>query len=278
MRVSRIVQLVPDSPYLLGETSFGEPRLRWSSVDISVVLPCLNEAESVGFVVKEAIQGIRRTGLSGEVIVVDNGSTDDSARVARNAGARVITESERGYGSACRRGLGEARGSLIFLGDSDGSYPFYEIPRFVALIEDGADVVIGNRLNETMERGAMPWLHRHVGNPGLTRLLNLLFRARVGDAHCGLRAIRSDASTGLNLKATGMEFASEYVIEAITAKLTIAQVPITYRRRLAGEPKLRTWRDGSRHVRLILRSRARLRALGHATAQVEPNVPSSRRS
>jgi glycosyltransferase involved in cell wall biosynthesis len=252
MRVARIVQFAPDLPCLLGEITLRSSAGAQPTLDISVVMPCLNEEAAVAATVAEAFAGIRSTGLAGEVVVVDNGSIDGSAEAARRAGARVVHETTRGYGNACRRGLAEARGRMVVLGDSDGTYPFSDIPRFVESMANGVDVVMGSRLNEAMERGAMPWLHRHVGNPGLTWLLNLFFPAGISDAHCGLRAIRQGALDQLELSATGMEFASEFLIDAVRHGLTFAEIPITYRRRLGGVPKLRAWRDGWRHLRLIL--------------------------
>lgn len=235
------------------------PRLRDpSAVDISVVMPCLNEGESVATAVREALQGIRASGLTGEVVVVDNGSWDDSVDSAKLAGARVVFESDRGYGNACRRGLQESRGQFIVLGDSDGTYDFREIPRLLqALSDDGFGLVLGNRLHSGMETKAMPWLHRYVGNPGLTGVLNVLYSTSVSDAHCGLRAIGRPALVELDLRATGMEFASEFLIEAATRNVAFAEIPIRYRRRLGGEPKLRTFRDGWRHLRLLIGRRLR---------------------
>lgn len=221
--------------------------------DISVVMPCLNEGESVASAVREAFQGIRASGLTGEVVVVDNGSTDMSVDHATLAGARVVVEPLRGYGNACRRGLRESRGQIVVLGDSDGTYDFREIPRFVeALSDDGFGLVLGNRLHPGMEDEAMPWLHRYVGNPGLTAVLNVLYSTNVSDAHCGLRAIGRPALARLDLQAPGMEFASEFLIEAATNEVVFAEITIRYRRRLGGEPKLRTFRDGWRHLRLLV--------------------------
>jgi glycosyltransferase involved in cell wall biosynthesis len=196
-------------------------------------------------------------GLVGEVVVVDNGSTDDSVAVARAAGARVIHEPERGYGNACRRGLSEARGRYLVMGDSDGTYDFTALPDFIKPLIEGFDMVIGNRLNEGMQEGAMPWLHRYIGNPVLTGTLNLLYSSDIGDAHCGLRSVTKPFFDQLELSSPGMEFASEFLIEAVQHGVTIDQVPIVYRRRLGGQPKLRTFRDGFRHLRLMLvRSRS----------------------
>jgi hypothetical protein len=219
--------------------------------DVSVVLPCLNEEATVGAVVDEAFAGLRAAGLEGEVIVVDNGSTDRSAVVAREHGARVIEETRRGYGSAYLAGLAAARGESIVLADADGTYPLADLEPLLAELRGGADLVLGSRFNATMEPGAMPFLNRWVGNPVLTGTLNLLFRARVSDAHCGLRAVRRSALPALDLQTTGMEFASEMVVKAAKRRLSIAEVPISYRVR-GGVSKLSPFRDAWRHVRFML--------------------------
>ena len=254
MRVSRIVGSLPDTPYLLGQSLSQTPG---RDLDVSVVMPCLNEETGVATAVLEALGGIALAGLTGEVIVVDNGSSDGSTQQALLAGARVVVEPHRGYGRACSRGLTEARGRIVVLGDADGTYDFGSIPLLIAAMGEGVDLVMGNRLNSDMERGAMPWLHRRVGNPVLTGLLNILHGTSVSDAHCGLRAIRRSALAKLRLDAPGMEFASEFLIEAASRGLRMTEVPITYRRRLGGVPKLRTWRDGWRHLKLILLRRVR---------------------
>jgi hypothetical protein len=188
--------------------------------------------------------------VEGEVVVVDNGSTDASAHLAAEAGARVVTEPRRGYGSAYLAGFAEARGDYIVMADADLTYDFDEIPRFVAELEDGAELVIGDRM-DNIHPGAMPWLHRYVGNPILTGLLNLLFRTGVKDAHCGMRGLRKELLPALDLRTTGMEFASEMVIRASRAGLRISQVPIEYRPR-SGVSKLSSFRDGWRHLRFLL--------------------------
>lgn len=220
-------------------------------LDVSIVLPCLNERATVRAVVAEALAGIRAAGYEGEVIVVDNGSTDGSAEIASAAGAQVVHEERRGYGSAYLAGLAAARGEVIVLADADGTYPLGELEPLLAPLRDGADLVLGSRFNESMEEGAMPFLNRWVGNPILTGTLNLLFRARVSDAHCGLRAVRRSALPTLDLQTTGMEFASEMVVKAAKRGLAIAEVPIGYRVR-GGESKLSPFRDAWRHVRFML--------------------------
>jgi glycosyltransferase involved in cell wall biosynthesis len=206
-------------------------------------------------------------GLVGEVVVVDNGSNDESVALAQAAGARIVYEPARGYGNACRRGLAEAVGRFLVLGDADGTYDFRSLPAFVEPLLAGADMVIGNRLNRQMESKAMPWLHRYIGNPMLTGTMNLLFGSDIGDAHCGLRSISRTSLDRLTLSSPGMEFASEFVIEAVQHGARIEQVQIVYRRRFGGQPKLRTFRDGFRHMDLMLR-----RAKSTATANGEQHV------
>src|SRR5271167_437410 len=217
---------------------------------VSVVIPCLNEAENISSCVTAALEAIVRMGVHGEVIVADNNSEDDSARIAELAGARVIVERRRGYGSAYLAGFAASRGRYIVMADADLTYDFNEIPRFVAALEEGAEMVIGDRM-DSIQPGAMPWLHRYVGNPILTGLLNLFFRTGVKDAHCGMRALRRDVLGRLDLRTTGMEFASEMVIRASKENLRIAEFPIEYHPR-GGESKLSSFRDGWRHLRFLL--------------------------
>jgi len=217
---------------------------------VSVVIPCLNEEENVERCVRSAIEALRSAELAGEVIVVDNASTDRSAELAAGAGAHVISERRRGYGSAYLAGFAAARGTYIVMADADLTYDFNEIPNFVAKLEDGAQLVMGNRM-DNIRPGAMPWLHRYVGNPLLTGVLNLFFRTGVRDAHCGMRALRRDVLGTLDLRTTGMEFASEMVIRAAKEKLAISEVDIEYHPR-GGESKLSSFRDGWRHLRFLL--------------------------
>ena len=218
---------------------------------ISVVIPCLNEEEAVGRVVEQALDGIRSSGRPGEVIVVDNASTDRSAEVAAEHGARVVTESRRGYGSAYLAGLAEARGDYIVMGDADETYPLQELTPFVDKLEAGDDLVIGSRFEGTIHGDAMPFLNRFVGNPILTGMLNVLFGVKVSDAHCGMRAVRRDALSKLDLHSTGMEFASEMVFKAYRRGLTVSEIPIDYYPRV-GESKLNRFGDAWRHVRFML--------------------------
>jgi glycosyltransferase involved in cell wall biosynthesis len=217
---------------------------------VSVVIPCLNEAQNISACVAAARAAIERMGVVGEVVVADNDSEDDSARLAEEAGARVVVERRRGYGSAYLAGFAASRGRYIVMADADLTYDFNEIPRFVEALQDGAEMVIGDRM-DNIQPGAMPWLHRYVGNPILTGLLNLFFRTGISDAHCGMRALRRDVLPRLDLRTTGMEFASEMVIRASKEKLRIAEFPIEYHPR-GGESKLSSFRDGWRHLRFLL--------------------------
>jgi glycosyltransferase involved in cell wall biosynthesis len=220
-------------------------------LDVSVVIPCLNEAGGIVAVIEEAQEALRAAGLAGEVIVVDNASDDDSAALAREAGVTVLTEPRRGYGSAYLAGLAAARGDAIVMVDADGTYPLDRIGDFVARLRGGADLVLGSRFKGSIEPGAMPWPNRYLGNPLLTGMLNLLFRSAVSDAHCGLRAVRREVLPELRLSATGMEFASEMVIKAGKRRMRIDEVPIGYRVRI-GESKLARLSDAWRHVRFML--------------------------
>ncbi len=217
---------------------------------VSVVIPCLNEAENIEQCVAAARAALDANGIPGEVVVADNDSDDGSRELATAAGARVVHEPRRGYGSAYLAGFAAARGEFIVMGDADLTYDFGEIPRFLAELQDGADMVIGDRM-KNIHPGAMPWLHRYVGNPLLSGFLNVLFRTGVSDAHCGMRAVRTSALPQLDLRTTGMEFASEMVIRAAKERLDIRQFPIEYHPR-GGESKLSSFRDGWRHLRFLL--------------------------
>ena len=217
---------------------------------VSVVIPCLDEAEAIERCVVTARRALEAAGLDGEVIVVDNGSEDGSAELASAAGATVVHEPRRGYGSAYLSGFAAARGDYIVMADADLTYDFGDIPRFVRSLEEGGELVMGNRMQD-IRPGAMPWLHRYVGNPLLTGILNLFFRAGVGDAHCGMRAVRRDVLPRLDLRTTGMEFASEMVISAAKKGLDVREIPIAYHPR-SGQSKLSSFRDGWRHLRFLL--------------------------
>ena len=232
-------------------TAGTEPKLPTMRPEISVVIPCLNEAQAVGAVVDQALEGIARSGRPGEVIVIDNNSTDGSAEVARSHGATVVHESRPGYGSAYLTGLDLAQGDYIVMGDADATYPLVALSPFVERLAAGDDLVMGSRFRGTIHGEAMPWLNRHVGNPILTGLLNVLFKVKISDAHCGMRAVRRAALPTLDLHSTGMEFASEMVFKAYRRGLTVSELPIDYYPRV-GESKLNRFADAWRHVRFML--------------------------
>ncbi len=217
---------------------------------VSVVIPCLNEAENIEQCVITALRAMELAEIPGEVVVADNGSEDTSAELAEMAGARIVREPVRGYGSAYLAGFAAAHGEYIVMADADLTYDFNEIPRFLAELEEGGDMVIGNRMSN-IHPGAMPWHHRYIGNPLLSSFLNLLFHTGVSDAHCGMRAFRREHLDRLDLRTTGMEFASEMVVRAAKAKLDIRQLPIEYHPR-GGESKLSSFRDGWRHLRFLV--------------------------
>jgi glycosyltransferase involved in cell wall biosynthesis len=223
-----------------------------SALDVSVVLPCLDEAASVGDVVRSALQAIAVAGWQGEVVVADNGSTDGSREVAREAGARVVDVPRRGYGAAIDAGMLVAGGRVLVMADADGTYPMESLPALVAPVLDGErDMVIGARLHDDTAARTMPWLHRHVGTPVLTRMVNRLSGATVSDSQSGMRAISRDAYARLGMRTPGMEFASEMILRAARLRMSIGEVPILYGARV-GESKLRTIPDGWRHLRYIL--------------------------
>ncbi len=222
-------------------------------LELSVVLPCLNEETTVGDVVRTAISALARFSVHGEVIVADNGSNDRSRELAAAAGARVVGVPVEGYGAALMGGIAAARGTYVLMADADDSYDLGAIDLFLDALRGGADLVMGNRFRGRIEPGAMPALHRYFGNPLLSFVARLFFGGSTGDFHCGMRAFRRDAIIALDLRTTGMEFASEMVVKAHLAHLRIAEVPTTLRKdRRPGRPHLRTWRDGWRHLRFLL--------------------------
>ncbi len=220
---------------------------------VSVVMPCLNEHETLGSCIKKARETLNKLHIDGEIVVADNGSTDGSPQIAASLGARVVYESEKGYGNAYRAGINAAQGEYIIIGDSDDSYDFRDIGRFYEKLKQGHDMVMGTRLKGRIEKGAMPWLHRYVGNPVLTRILNVFFKSGISDAHCGMRAFTKSAYKKMELQTAGMEFASEMVIKAAMLKLDVAEIPITlHKDGRSGAPHLRSFRDGWRHLRFML--------------------------
>jgi glycosyltransferase involved in cell wall biosynthesis len=222
-------------------------------VELSVVMPCLNEAATVGICVKKAIAALEQHGIRGEVIIADNGSTDGSQELAREMGARVVNVERRGYGSALQSGIAAARGEFVLMGDADDTYDFSQLNEFVAKLREGYDLVMGNRFQGKIMPGAMPPLHRYLGNPVLTGLGRLFFKSPVSDFHCGLRAFRKEAIEGLGLRTMGMEFASEMIVKATAFGLRVTEIPTTLSAdRRDRAPHLRTWRDGWRHLRFLL--------------------------
>ena len=222
-------------------------------VELTILMPCLNEGETLEGCIAKARAYLERSGVKGEVLVADNGSTDGSPRLAEQAGARVVHERHKGYGSALRAGIASARGRYIIMGDADGSYDFAALDPFVEALRNGADLVMGNRFRGGILPQAMPPLHRYLGNPVLSGIGRLFFKSPIGDFHCGLRGFRADAMRGLGLATSGMEFASEMVVRATVDGLRIAEVPAT----LAPDgrsrpPHLRSFRDGWRHLRFLL--------------------------
>ena len=226
------------------------------SFELSIVMPCLNEARTLPACIGKAFQGIRELGLSAEVIVADNGSSDGSPDIARQLGARVVHVAQRGYGAALHDGINAARGRFVIMGDADDSYDFSAIGPFMERLRAGADLVMGSRLASgggTIMPGAMPWKHRWIGNPLLTRMGRLFFHAPISDFYCGLRGFRRDWAVELDLRTTGMEFALEMVTKAAVMNARIEEVPITlYKDGRDRKPHLRSWRDGWRSVRFFL--------------------------
>jgi hypothetical protein len=224
-----------------------------TTIEVSVVMPCLNEAETIVACIQKAYTGLRTAGVQGEVVISDNGSSDGSQQLAQSAGARVIAVEERGYGAALRAGISAARGRYVIMGDADDSYDFSRLSGIVEKLHEGFQLVMGNRFKGGIRHGAMPFLHRYLGNPVLSFLGRLFFRTHIGDFHCGLRGFERTAILQLRLRTSGMEFASEMVVKAALAGLRIAEVPTTLspdgRSRA---PHLRTWRDGWRHLRFLL--------------------------
>lgn len=223
------------------------------SLELTVLMPCLDEARTVGTCVRKAVEVCDASGIGAEVLVVDNGSRDGSPELARAAGARVVHVSERGYGAALRAGIEAARGRFVVMGDADDSYEFEDVPLFLQRLRAGDELVMGSRFRGKIHPGAMPFLHRFLGNPVLTWILNLFFGAGITDAHCGMRGFSRECIGRLQLRSSGMEFASEMVIRAAQEKVRIGEVPTSLKPDGRGRrPHLRTWRDGWRHLRFML--------------------------
>jgi glycosyltransferase involved in cell wall biosynthesis len=241
------------SPHGFEPVSFREAREVSPPVELSIVMPCLNEAETLAICIEKAQRALEEHNISGEVVIADNGSTDGSRDIAAKLGARVVNIESKGYGSALMGGIQAARGQYILMGDADDSYNFGDLHLFVEKLREDNDLVMGNRFKGGIKPGAMPPLHRYLGNPVLTGIGRLFFKSPCGDFHCGLRGFRKIALESLDLQTTGMEFASEMIVKATLNKLRIAEVPTTLspdgRSR---PPHLRSWRDGWRHLRFLL--------------------------
>lgn len=221
-------------------------------IEISVVMPCLNEAETLGICIEKAQTTLDTLGVVGEVVIADNGSTDNSVAIAEDFGAHVVHQQTRGYGAAYLAGFAAAQGQYIIMGDSDDTYDFTDLERFITPLQNGYDLVIGNRFKGEILPGAMPWARRYIGNPILSGMLRVLFGTYISDSHCGMRSFTSEAYKQMELKTTGMEFASEMVIKAVEVKLKIQEIPITYHPR-GGESKLNAIRDACRHIQFMLK-------------------------
>jgi glycosyltransferase involved in cell wall biosynthesis len=224
-----------------------------NEVEVSVVMPCLNEAETLAVCIRKALSYFENSGIHGEVVIADNGSTDGSQQIAKENGARVVPVVERGYGSALQGGIAAARGRYVIMGDADDSYDFATLGPFVEKLREGHDLVMGNRFRGGISPGAMPPLHKYLGNPVLTGIGRLFFRSPVADFHCGLRGFSKAAYERMEVRTTGMEFASEMVVKATLLRMRIIEVPTTLQKDgRSRPPHLRSWRDGWRHLRFLL--------------------------
>ncbi len=222
-----------------------------NEIDLSVVLPCLNEEKAIGICVRKIKDVFHKHKINGEIIVADNGSSDNSAAIAEKEGARVVVEHVKGYGAAYLRGLREAKGRHIIMGDSDNTYDFNDIPHFLEKLHQGYDFVMGSRFKGRLKKGSMPWMNRYIGNPILSGMCRIFFRTKLSDIHCGMRAFTYEAYKKMRLRSLGMEFATEMVVAALQNKMRISEIPIDYHPR-KGESKLVPFRDAWRHIRFML--------------------------
>jgi glycosyltransferase involved in cell wall biosynthesis len=248
--MSTLVELHSEVAHVLRDSA---PEVQDLSPEVSVVVPCLNEAETLAACIEKAQRTFREHGIRGEVVVADNGSSDGSQAIARSLGARVVSVEAKGYGSALMGGIAAARGRYIIMGDADDSYDFRDSAAFLEQLRQGFDLVMGNRFKGGIDPDAMPLLHKYLGNPALTRIGQLFFKAPCGDFHCGLRGFSKTAYERMRLRTTGMEFATEMVVKATLLHMRISEVPT--RLSVDGRsrpPHLRTWRDGWRHLRFML--------------------------
>lgn len=230
-----------------------------TAIRLTILMPCLNEEKSLAFCIAAAQKFLAASGLRGEILIADNGSRDSSRQIAINQGARVIMAPKKGYGAAILAGIAAARGEYIIIGDADGSYDFTALQDFVCKLEGGYDLVIGNRFLGGIKPGSMPILNRYLGNPLLSGLARVLFKAPVGDFHCGLRAVRRGVVQQVGLSASGMEFASEMIIRSMKSGFRVTEVPtMLFPDRRGGPSHLRPWRDGLRHLYLIFQAYFRL--------------------
>jgi len=222
-----------------------------NDIEVSVVLPCLNEIDTIGVCINKIKEVFLKEGIEGEIIVADNGSTDGSRDLALSLNAKVVFEPRRGYGIVYLCGLKEARGKFILIADSDDTYDFYDIPKFLQRLRSGYDFIIGSRFKGQIKKGAMPWLNRYLGNPVLSGMCRVFFRTRLSDIHCGMRAFTQEAYRKMKLRSLGMEFATEMVVAALQKNLKICEIPIVYHPR-KGESKLKPLSDSWRHIRFML--------------------------
>ncbi|MEO8829611.1 glycosyltransferase family 2 protein [Lapillicoccus sp.] len=238
---------------VLGHVPVSAATTPGKTIELTVVLPCLNEAETLAVCIRKATESMHQLGVVGEVVVADNGSTDGSQEIAEQEGARLVPIARRGYGAALRGGIAAAEGTYVLMADADDSYALDDIGPFLDALRSGADLAMGNRFAGGIAPGAMPWLHRYLGNPVLSRLGRVLFRAPINDFHCGMRAFRRAEVLELGMRTDGMEFASEMVVRASLSDMCIVEVPTTLRPDgRSRPPHLRTWRDGWRHLRFLL--------------------------